>query len=130
MGLPRGAQIYITEVGLTCALGRGLNVVMDALQANECGLSLHDVHGYPTAVGHFYQLVTVARIWLWMPLHRLPVYVDMTRTGLVCFGEWGWQGHIGSSRPMSSIFLTLRHLGFHLGPYPPSCRTQLLLLWL
>lgn len=51
MGLTRDAHIYITEVGLTCALGRGLNEVMDALQANQCGLSLHDVHGYPTAVG-------------------------------------------------------------------------------
>ncbi|WP_297726260.1 beta-ketoacyl-[acyl-carrier-protein] synthase family protein [Limnohabitans sp. Rim8] len=64
MGLPRGAQIYITEVGLTCALGRGLNVVMDALQANECGLSLHDVHGYPTAVGRVNTVLNVEEPFL------------------------------------------------------------------
>lgn len=64
MGLARGAQIYITEVGLTCALGRGLNVVMDALQANECGLSLHDVHGYPTAVGRVNTVLNVEEPFL------------------------------------------------------------------
>ena len=64
MGLARGAQIYITEVGLTCALGRGLNVVMDALQANESGLSLQDVHGYPTAVGRVNTVLNVEEPFL------------------------------------------------------------------
>lgn len=48
-------QIFITEIGLTCSLGRGLDEVMRALKSGACGLELADVHGYPTALGrvHF-----------------------------------------------------------------------------
>jgi 3-oxoacyl-[acyl-carrier-protein] synthase II len=52
-------QIFITEIGLTCSLGRGLPEVMDALQAQKCGLSLLDVYGYPTAVGRVKHLLAV-----------------------------------------------------------------------
>ena len=46
-----GDPVYITEVGITCALGRGLDAVMAALRSSSCGLALEDVYGYPTAVG-------------------------------------------------------------------------------
>jgi 3-oxoacyl-[acyl-carrier-protein] synthase II len=56
-------QIFVTEVGLTCSLGRGLSTVMDALQAQECGLSLIDIHGYPTAVGRVGHTLVVDAAW-------------------------------------------------------------------
>jgi 3-oxoacyl-[acyl-carrier-protein] synthase II len=64
MSALRDEQIFITEVGLTCSLGRGLPAVMDALQAQACGLSLLDVHGYPTAVGRVEHVLAVDEAWL------------------------------------------------------------------
>lgn len=64
MSVVRDEQIFVTEVGLTCSLGRGLPEVMDALQAQTCGLSLLDVHGYPTAVGRVESVLAVDDAWL------------------------------------------------------------------
>jgi 3-oxoacyl-[acyl-carrier-protein] synthase II len=64
MSALRDEQIFITEVGLTCSLGRGLPAVMDALQTQACGLSLLDVHGYPTAVGRVEHVLAVDEAWL------------------------------------------------------------------
>lgn len=52
-------EICITEVGLTCSLGRGLSSVMDALAAKACGLTLTDIHGYPTAIGRVNEALLV-----------------------------------------------------------------------
>lgn len=44
-------DIAITDVGITCSLGRGLPVVMQALKSNSSGLMKEDIQGYLTAVG-------------------------------------------------------------------------------
>lgn len=64
MTLPCNEQIFITEVGLTCSLGRGLDVVMQAIKDKLCGLSLVDVHGYPTALGRVQSSLSVEESFL------------------------------------------------------------------
>lgn len=49
--LQPSARVVVVGTGLTCALGRTVPAVMQALQASRSGLVFHDVHGYPTAVG-------------------------------------------------------------------------------
>ena len=43
--------VYITSIGITCSLGRGISQVTKAILNGESGLSPMDIHGYQTSVG-------------------------------------------------------------------------------
>lgn len=47
----QGSGVSVIDAGVTSALGRTWQVVLDALKAGQSGLAYEEIHGYPTATG-------------------------------------------------------------------------------